>query len=281
MLGAGYALQLLVQKLDPGLFRTAVYAGLSLWVGFGLSRIVRNSQINLQMRPFHWGRPSSLLWGILVGVTISVGSGIGFGMSQGYPFQWDKFFTGLPLRALAQFSPAFIEEIVFRAGIVHSTFLLFGKVAGLASGSIPFGILHLAGLLFGQSVTMAQVFGICLAGLMLSLMYFRFGILGAFATHLTWNALVRGWINIYGVSDKAATVSALEGSSITCSILALTCTLLYFLTVRQGSDADIDVRQLERNLSLTPERRLIEHQAALELCDELARAGRRLHEQSQ
>lgn len=46
-------------------------------------------------------------------------------------------------------------------------------------------------------------------------------------------------------------------------------------------DENVDISQLERNLKLTPEQRLIEHQAALELCEELARAGRRLREQSQ
>jgi hypothetical protein len=46
-------------------------------------------------------------------------------------------------------------------------------------------------------------------------------------------------------------------------------------------DSSVDISQLKRNLQLTPEQRLIEHQSALELCDELARAGRNLHEQSQ
>lgn len=279
MLGAGYALQLLTQKIEPGFYRTAIYAALSLLVALGISRIVRNSQTALKMKPFFWGAPSSLLWGILIGLTISAVAGTGFGISQGYPLQWDKLFNGLPLNVFRQASPALIEEVVFRAGIVHSTYLLFGKAASLASGSVPFGILHLAGLLFGQSVTTSQIFGIGLAGLMLSLMYLRFGILGAFATHLTWNALVSGWINVYGVTNKAAVVSALEGSWITCLLLALACTLLYISLPTE--EADIDISQLERNLKLTPERRLIEHQAALELCEELARAGQRLHEQSQ
>lgn len=47
------------------------------------------------------------------------------------------------------------------------------------------------------------------------------------------------------------------------------------------TDEHIDLSQLERNLKLSPERRLIEHQAALDLCDELASAGRRLYEQPQ
>jgi hypothetical protein len=46
-------------------------------------------------------------------------------------------------------------------------------------------------------------------------------------------------------------------------------------------DSDVDMSQIERNLKLTPEQRVIEHQNALELCEVLARAGQRVHEQSQ
>jgi hypothetical protein len=42
-------------------------------------------------------------------------------------------------------------------------------------------------------------------------------------------------------------------------------------------DSHVDMSQLDRNSRLTPEQRLVEHQAALQLCDELARAGRRKH----
>jgi membrane protease YdiL (CAAX protease family) len=280
MLAGGFALQLLTQKIDPGFFRTSLYAGLSLVIAMGISWIVRRSQTELKMTPFSWGKSSSLLWGLLIGLMISAASGIGFGISQGYSLHWQNLSNGLSMNVLRHASPALMEEIVFRAGIVHSTLLLFGKAAGLASGSVPFAILHLVGLLFGQSVTAAQIFGISLAGLMLSLMYLRFGILGAFATHLTWNALVGGWINAYGLADKGVAVSALEGSWITCLVLALACTVLYISTIRT-EESNIDVSQLERNLRLTPERSLIEHQAAFELCEELARAGKRLHEQPQ
>lgn len=264
MLGAGFALQLFTQKMEPGLYRIAVYAGLSLCIALGTSRIICKSQAALNMKPFSWGAPSSLIWGLLIGLVISATSGIGFGISQGYPLHWDKLFDGLPQNILRQASPALGEEIVFRAGIVHSTFLLFGKTAGLASGSVPFGILHLAGLLFGQSVTAVQVFGICLAGLMLSLVYFRYGILGAFATHLTWNALVGGWINVYGLTDRATATSALEGSWVTCTVLALACAALYFSPSRfeqnltSPSHTNEESNSVESQLDgLTPERRFI------------------------
>lgn len=46
-------------------------------------------------------------------------------------------------------------------------------------------------------------------------------------------------------------------------------------------DSHVDMSQLDRNSRLTPEQRLVEHQAALDLCGELIRAGQRTHEQSQ
>lgn len=52
-------------------------------------------------------------------------------------------------------------------------------------------------------------------------------------------------------------------------------------TVTWLENSDIDLSQLERNLRLTPEQRIIEHQAALELCGELALAGKKAYEQSQ
>lgn len=286
MLMGGFALQQLTKNMDSGLIRSAVYTGFSFIIALGISAAIRRSQTELKMSPFIWGKPSSLLWGLAIGLLISAAAGIAFGTLNGYPFHWENLFKDLPMTTLRQASPALMEEIVFRAGIVHSTLLLFGKAIGLASGSVPFGILHLAGFLFGQSVTATQIMGISFAGLMLSLMYFRFGILGAFATHLTWNALVGGWINVYGLTDSGAAVSALEGSWVTCVVLSVACAaLLVFkdqeIDQTRDEDWDVDLSQLERNLKLTPEHRLAEHQAALELCEELNRAGQRLHEQSQ
>jgi len=44
---------------------------------------------------------------------------------------------------------------------------------------------------------------------------------------------------------------------------------------------ELDLSQLMRNLSLSPEQRLLEHQIALDLVIELERAGKKLREQSQ
>jgi hypothetical protein len=52
------------------------------------------------------------------------------------------------------------------------------------------------------------------------------------------------------------------------------------INTEQEAD-EVDVSQLIRNLSLSPEQRLLEHQAALDLVIELEKAGKKLREQSQ
>ena len=47
------------------------------------------------------------------------------------------------------------------------------------------------------------------------------------------------------------------------------------------SEDDVDLSQIQRNLTLSIEQRLIEHQNALDLVIELEKAGERLREKSQ
>jgi hypothetical protein len=51
--------------------------------------------------------------------------------------------------------------------------------------------------------------------------------------------------------------------------------------VSQARPLEIDFSQLEHNLSLTPEERLVEHQCALELVLELEAAGKKLRDEPQ
>ena len=53
-----------------------------------------------------------------------------------------------------------------------------------------------------------------------------------------------------------------------------------FLHLDEGMPEEIDISQLLRNLSLTPDQRLKEHQSALNLVIELEKAGNKLREQS-
>lgn len=217
--------QQLVKEITSDILRSTAYAFLGLLICFGIFLLISKSLNKLSMKPMNLGRFSSVLWGLLIGLIVSLLSGVGFGLNHGYHFNFENLLVDLNLKLLGQSFPALCEEIVFRGGIVEGVMQLFGKYMGLAAGSIPFGILHLVGIFFGATVTLAQVIGISLAGLMLSLVYLRYGILGSFTCHLIWNSTVELWNKVYGINDKT-TVSAIEGSWTTCIVLLVMCALL-------------------------------------------------------
>ena len=119
------------------------------------------------------------------------------------------------------------EEVYFRDGIVNFFTQTFSTNIGIIAGSLPFGLLHILGSFFGKTITLASIFGISLAGLMLSLMYLRFGLLGSMSCHLMWNALVLGWEKVYGAETKNI-ADQIEGSWITCLIFVAVCICLYY-----------------------------------------------------
>lgn len=243
MIAGSYIMQQLIRDMKTGLVRSSIYAALGLLVCMGIFFLISSSLKKLSMKPMNLGGPSSLFYGLLIGIVISFCSGIGFGLINGYHFQFGNILPDMHLKVLGNSFPALCEEIVFRGGIVEATMQLLGRGAGLAAGSLPFGILHLVGIFFGGTVTAAQVLGISLAGLMLSLVYLRFGILGSFACHLVWNSFVGGWIKVYGITDKAA-VSDLEGSWVTCAVLIAACLFLF-----QSIRSNIKVAELQASPS--------------------------------
>jgi membrane protease YdiL (CAAX protease family) len=180
----------------------------------------------LKLKPIFWGNGSSFVWGIITGVLISLVSGVGFGVLNGYSLQLKSLFLNFDTKLIANLYPALTEEAYFRGGIVNLLTQSFGQTIGLAAGSVPFGVIHIIGIFFGKTITIAQILGISLAGLMLSLMYLRFGLMGAVSCHLMWNAFVPGWAKVYGLENKN-TVGLIEGSWLTCSILLIVSIVLY------------------------------------------------------
>ncbi len=231
MIIGSYFLQQLIHEISPRLLRSSIYSGFGLLICIGIFFLISRSLYKLSMKPMLIGGLSSLLYGLLIGLAVSFFSGIGFGLVKGYSFNFANLLLEFHLKLLGNSFPALCEEIIFRGGIVEGTMQLFGKWVGLAAGSITFGVLHVVGIFFGNSVTVSQILGISLAGLMLSLVYLRFGILGSFACHLMWNSLVSGWIKVYGITDKDA-VSTLEGSWVTCFVLATACLMLHLNLTR-------------------------------------------------
>lgn len=229
LLAGNFLLQAVAQKMNLGASRALAHAALGIFIAGGIFLVIRNSLAALQLEPIRFGGFPSLVCGLVVGLGVSAASGIAFAFLRGYPLNFAELFSDLHVSVLGNIYPALCEEIVFRGGIVGATAQMAGTAAGLASGSVPFGVLHIFGGLFGQTVTVAQVIGISLAGLMLSLVYMRFGIWGAFGCHLAWNSFVGGWVRAYGAENRAAVMSALEGAWTTCLVLAaVSVTLLAF-----------------------------------------------------
>ncbi len=226
------AAALLLNKIGQSIHNKFLSAALLGFLGLALSIIIyftiRYFQINRGLQPLVVGNFPNLLIGLSIGVAVSVISGIGYGLANGYSFKFDNLLIGLHINTLMNIFPALCEEIIFRGGLVHIVIQHAGNFWGLAAGSIPFGVLHIIGVLFGQTVTFAQIIGITAAGLMLSLVYVNFGIMGSFACHLVWNSLVGSWIKVYGIESKGA-VSALEGSWVTIIVLLSTSFLLFVL----------------------------------------------------
>jgi membrane protease YdiL (CAAX protease family) len=169
---------------------------------------------------------TSFIWGLIFGLTISLSSGVIYGLINHHPMRMGKLFNNFDTKLLSNLYPAFTEEIYFRGGIVHLISHLFHSNWGLVIGSVPFGVIHVIRVLFGKKVTFSQILGISLAGLMLSLMYFRFGLIAAIVSHLMWNAIVLGWGQVYQIDNKHLE-NNIEGSWSTCLILFIASLTLF------------------------------------------------------
>jgi len=181
-------------------------------------------------RWYHFSLPSfgsskGLILGLAVGLLVSCASGLLYWQVQrptGVDFT--KLKENLPRRALANLATAAMEEMGCRGGTAWMLSATFGKLAACAGGSIPFGVAHFAGKLLGLPVTMAQVAGCILAGLLLTLLYLRFGLLSALTCHWAWNSLCGGWCKTLGLADTAA----FEGAWTTDLTLGIVCLTLWF-----------------------------------------------------
>ena len=207
-----------VVKIKLELVRSSMYASIGILISIGIYFILKYLFQALNLNPISLGRFSLFFVGLIIGAIVCLVSGIGYGYLNGYEMKVANLFTNLPMRTIANIYPSLTEEFFFRGGIVEIIGQIFGRIWGLAAGSIPFGVLHVIGKLFGKTVTISQIFGITLAGLMLSLVYLKFGIWSSIGCHLAWNSLVGGWAQVYGIDNKEVTTS-IEGSWITCVVL--------------------------------------------------------------
>ena len=221
-------LSLAVKKISSRPLRLCIYAALGFLISLGIYVAIQiiSQQMNFPLPKV--GNALEALTGLSTGIIVSLSCGISFGLRHKYPLKIHKLFAGIQSRILGSTFAALGEEVVFRAGIVHFTVHFFGPMWGLLAGSIPFGFLHLLGNFFGQKRKASQIFGITLAGLMLTLVYLNFGLIAAFLCHLVWNSTVDGWAQVYGTSSKETT-NDIEGSWLTCAVLIKTSLVLLAL----------------------------------------------------
>jgi membrane protease YdiL (CAAX protease family) len=220
--------------MSPGLSRSILSAifGIifSLLLYYFIEFLFRKSSINKIIGI----RLRNCLFGLILGLTVSFLCGIGFLITHDYQIQWTMLVHNLHLRILNNISPALLEELVFRHGIVHAGYLIFGEKFALLFGSIPFGLLHLVGIFFGQSVGLLQVIGISLGGLLLSYTYIEWGLGAVVCLHLIWNAFSVQWAEAFGLDIKMGPAQ-IEGSLSTIVVLTLLCLIFMIYRIRKKS----------------------------------------------
>jgi membrane protease YdiL (CAAX protease family) len=169
-----------------------------------------------------------VVMGLAVGLLISITCGLLFRLLHAEPATVTFGAAIKPESFLQNLGPALIEEASMRAGVVHLLNGLSGPWAGLAGGSLPFGLLHIFGRIFGNPVGVAHVIGTTASGLLLSILYLRFGFWAAFACHWIWNSLAGAWVRYAGITSRDG-MQLFEGSPETVIVLVIACAVLFAL----------------------------------------------------
>jgi membrane protease YdiL (CAAX protease family) len=226
MLALTIAMELLVSELNSIWLKSIVASAFGV-VGFviiimAVSRIAAR----LQIPPPVIAGWRSAATGLAVGLLLSITCGLVFYCTHGESTTTSIFTTIQPWSFLRNLGPAFIEEASMRAGVVHLLNGMHGAWAGLAGGSIPFGLLHIFGRLFGNPVGISLVIGTTASGLLLSILYLRFGFWAAFSCHWIWNSLARAWVVYAGITAQDG-IQQFEGATATIILLIVACLCLF------------------------------------------------------
>jgi membrane protease YdiL (CAAX protease family) len=212
-----------------GAAQPLLYAASGVTGAVVIHRVTAWAASRTLVAPPRWGTAPHALLGLLIGVVVSVAAALLFWWTRAPELDLGAMRNRLLERLTANVGPAALEEAGFRGGLVHLLTAFFGPAAGLVGGSVPFGLAHLFGLLLGRHVGAGIVIGTGAAGLLLSLVYVRFGLIAAFAAHLSWNVLAGSWAQAFGMQRGG--IEALEGAW-TTSLVLLAAAILLFLTGR-------------------------------------------------
>ncbi|MBI5630080.1 MAG: CPBP family intramembrane metalloprotease [Elusimicrobia bacterium] len=211
--------ELLVKRLGRNIGTTLILTCLGVLLSGSFLRVLRGfAERTSTPRPrlgSFWGLGVGLAFGLLA----SLLSGLAFSWALGHHVDYSQFSDNFGLKALGNIFPAAVEETAFRAGVVHFVSAFFSPSLGLAAGSVPFGVIHFFGMLFGNPATIQHALGVSVAGLLLSLLYLRFGITAAVGCHWLWNTLCGSWVKALEL-PKSGGVQIFEGAWTTIIVLS-------------------------------------------------------------
>ena len=105
----------------------------------------------------------------------------------------------LLLQILGNLFPAIVEEMGVRGGLVNVLSATVNNTVGILGGSLFFGFIHLVGRFFGNPVNLSHVLGYSIGGLLLTLIYMRYGLFCAVGWHCIWNALLNTWTKTFNL----------------------------------------------------------------------------------
>ena len=210
----------LFKSISDKRIKAILYIMSGLVGSFLIYRFILYSSIKTGCNTLYFGSYKGLLLGIVVGVCISIFSGLFYFLANQPKLNIPAFHKNLEISVIANMSPAIVEEFGFRGGVVHFLQSYYGKMVGLAGGSISFGIVHIIGRMFGNPVGISHITGVTIAGLLLSLLYMKYGLFSAIGCHWIWNSLCNPICRMFGIPDKGGT-QVFEGAWTT--ILVYVC----------------------------------------------------------
>lgn len=235
IIGTAILSELIIKKLDSACLRGAFLSGTGLLLAWLLYLALAYFSRQLKVDTVRFGNVSGLAVGLAIGLCASFLSGVLYWKLYGNTLSVEKLSQGLFFRTISNVFPASIEEMGFRGGVVGLVTSFFGQVWGLAAGSFPFGVLHFVGRFFGNPVTIQHAMGVSVAGLLLSLLYLRFGLFAAFGCHWIWNSLCGQWVEALSI-PKPGGVQAFEGAWSTTAVLTI---IAIFLATQLSFTTDL------------------------------------------
>jgi membrane protease YdiL (CAAX protease family) len=169
-------------------WRSVVAVGTGLFLGMTLFILIISVQIRLKIHYSHFVQSPNWMMGLLFSV-LAFGASILMTLGIDFPVSASISVSDVMGRILFQVRAAVIEEIGFRLGILVFAYAFYGRIAALVAGSIPFGVLHLLNFISGEPIYWLYIIGTTIAGLFLSAIFIRYGLMSAIIAHYSWNVL--------------------------------------------------------------------------------------------